>query len=72
MFTAFINFNFSIMLKNILNLKGTQILSKNEQQAVTGGCPQNNTGDGVCFVNGCIIRWECSKRCPDGGSPLGC
>jgi len=37
------------MLKNILNLKGAQQLSKNEQQAINGGAPGNQTCIDQCF-----------------------
>jgi hypothetical protein len=39
MFTVKLILNFTIMLKNILNLNGAQQLSKNEQKSVNGGGP---------------------------------
>lgn len=64
------------MLKNILNLSGAQVLSKNEQKSVTGGCPSSNIppgpGVGVCRVGQCWVNTYCTSVCSNGTRPLGC
>jgi hypothetical protein len=47
------------MLKNILNLNGTQELSRNEQKSINGAGPQCKY-----LSNGIVI---CYKKCPWGG-----
>ena len=42
-----INLNIQIMLKNILNLKGAQKLSKNEQITINGG-GSSRCAEGFC------------------------
>jgi hypothetical protein len=60
------------MLKNILNLDGTQVLSKNELKEVFGSgnrnCLNVISGGGGCvcnFPNYCVIV-QSSSSCPPG------
>ncbi|MBP4141379.1 hypothetical protein J3S90_06140 [Flavobacterium sp. P4023] len=41
------------MLKNILNLNGAQILSKNEQKSIKGGITVEMA---ECISNGCVMQ----------------
>jgi hypothetical protein len=68
------------MLKNILNLDGTQVLSKNELKEVfgsgNGNCFSAISGGGGCvcnFPNYCIIV-QGSSPCPPGSvkDPVTC
>ncbi len=52
MFTANLNNKSLIMLKQILNLKGAQQLSKNEQQSINGGGYDCNGAPGVHCTDG--------------------
>tara|TARA_R110002020_G_scaffold75065_6_gene191427 strand:- start:5026 stop:5271 length:246 start_codon:yes stop_codon:yes gene_type:complete len=78
-----INLNFSIMLKNILNLNGVQKLSKKAQKSISGGdsdCNHNPNvplGYGRCRTGStqygpCYIVIPCGETCPNGTVPVGC
>lgn len=58
------------MLKNILNLKGAQQLSKKEQNAINGG----DSPYGVCTENGCDncvgTCFQCQPPWGDVGTEL--
>ncbi len=50
------------MLKNFKNLKGAQVLSKNEQKAINGGqyCPFGCVA--ICNSNGYIMYCLCDRH----------
>ena len=63
------------MLKKILNLKGAQLLSKKEQNAILGGGGCGNASTEVCNTctstqecvgvydgYGCIVRYICVEK----------
>ena len=58
------------MLKNILNLKGAQKLSKAEQTTINGGgssrCAYNSCAgqaNGTCCINNYGVKMNCEKGC---------
>jgi hypothetical protein len=58
------------MLKNILKLKGTQQLSKNEQKEIIAGIsPQSGNCNCFCYRGGAKIQNSCKSYCPDGSMP---
>jgi hypothetical protein len=68
------------MLKQILNLKGAQALSKKEQKIINGGgfgatpCdngPIPSSDYGKCYVApNCYKIYLCTDTCPDGTDPF--
>lgn len=72
---GYLNLNISIMLKNILNLKGAQQLGKEQQKTIYGGdaChPFLHAGYGKCPTgNGtCYTQVPCGTPCPNGQDPI--
>ena len=65
-------------MKNLLNLNGAQVLSKNEQQSIQGGdalcyggCVGKNEGDS-CYTATGACRTRTSGVCTNFGGVLGC
>jgi len=67
------------MLKNILNLKGAQKLSKTEQTTINGGgssrCAVNPCAglpNGTCCINNFGVKMDCIKGCCRAPRTLNC
>ncbi|GAA4276729.1 hypothetical protein [Aquimarina mytili] len=62
------------MIKNILNLNGTQEINRAQQKTINGGIGLPSNDDCGCIVMGPrgyleIIAVSCSSTCPDGSTP---
>lgn len=64
------NINYSVMLKNIINLDGVQRLSTIEQKNIFGGLPvQPATCACFCYIGNKNVNAYCYSLCPNGSIP---